>query len=99
MSKTYPINLRNRRSGDADESVITSAVGTNAPYTPEGPDRPSPARRVSSRTSDERRGRDEWRKTAVLTQEECMENFWRTVAELTVKYADKLAERERSRRA
>ncbi|MCY0945336.1 hypothetical protein [Streptomyces antarcticus] len=28
----------------------------------------------------------------VVTQEDCLDAFWQTVAELTIKYADRLAE-------
>jgi hypothetical protein len=31
------------------------------------------------------------RNTIVLTREDCMDDFWQVVAELTVKYADRLA--------
>lgn len=31
------------------------------------------------------------RETLVRTQEDCLDDFWQTIAELTIKYADQLA--------
>jgi hypothetical protein len=39
------------------------------------------------------------RTTTVLTREDCMDTFWQTVAELTVKYADRLRPQEPARQA